>query len=130
MLDSGLMGDALMISSGKARTGRLRVKINFQMSVTDNCLRSADRLVEEFASHLQPWVSFDPALNPELSDAAHYWGSLPMMKSLPSRKQSVVDKTFELKNLRGVFALGASSFPLGSHGHPTFLAMLTAIQIK
>jgi len=130
MVDSGLVENALLVESEKMENGCLRVKIDFQMSVSDECFRSADRLVGEFVSNLKPWASFGPILNPDLRDAAHYWGSLPMMKSAPGRKQSVVNEEFEICDLKGVFAPGASSFPLGSHGHPTFLAILTALQIR
>lgn len=129
-VDSGLVENALLIESEKVENDCLRIKIDFQMYVSDECLRSADRLVGEFASNLKPWASFNPILNPDLRDAAHYWGSLPMMKSVPGRKQSVVNEEFEICDLKGVFAPGASSFPLGSHGHPTFLAILTALQIQ
>jgi hypothetical protein len=129
MIDSGLVEDALLISSERQEKIGLRVKIEFEMSVSDDCLDSANRLVREFSSRLKPWASFKEISNPVLSDAAHYWGSMPMMKPPPGRDRLVVSQEFEISHLRGVFAPGASSFPLGAHGHPTFLALLTGFRI-
>jgi len=57
---------------------------------------------------------------PNWKDAAHYFGSVPM------RQQSMsdfVDEEFRLNGFAECYVLGNSTFPVGSHGHPTFLNM-------
>jgi hypothetical protein len=61
---------------------------------------------------------------PTFVDTHHYFGTCPMSES--SEKYLTVDSGFQVKNWPGLFALGSSAFPQGSHGHPTLLAAKTA----
>ena len=64
------------------------------------------------------------------SDTAHYFGTTPMEvesnKSVQDR--ATVDRNFLLRagDIQNAYCLGSSSFALGSHGHPTLMAVLTA----
>jgi hypothetical protein len=52
-------------------------------------------------------------------DAGHYYGSVPV--GLPNPCYSTVDENLQLHGFKNVFVVGSSSFPIGSHGHPTKL---------
>lgn len=52
-------------------------------------------------------------------DAGHYYGSVPV--GLPNSCYSTVDENLQLHGFKNVFVVGSSSFPIGSHGHPTKL---------
>jgi hypothetical protein len=54
------------------------------------------------------------------NDTAHYFGSVPMINQ---SKTNYVDQEFQLNGFQGLHVIGNSSFPIGSHGHPTFLNM-------
>jgi len=56
----------------------------------------------------------------EWKDAAHYFGSVPMGQN---SRTNFVDEKFQLNGFPKCYVLGNSSFPVGSHGHPTFLNM-------
>jgi len=61
---------------------------------------------------------------PTFVDTHHYFGTCPMIEG--SDKYLTVDSGFQVRNWPGLFALGSSAFPQGSHGHPTLLAAKTA----
>lgn len=44
------------------------------------------------------------------------------------RREFGVDSDYQVTGLPGVYSLGASSFPVGSHGHPTLAAIMTAVE--
>jgi hypothetical protein len=52
-------------------------------------------------------------------DAGHYYGSVPV--GLPIPNQATVDENLQLYGFKNIFVVGSSSFPIGSHGHPTKL---------
>ena len=56
-------------------------------------------------------------------DTAHYFGTVPMSDN---NQQGTVNEFFELNGSEGIFVLGNSSFPTGSHSHPTLLTVLLA----
>lgn len=59
------------------------------------------------------------------SDAAHYYGTIPMRKSVFG--ELVVDQKYGIVGHGGLYAVGASAFPRGSHGHPTYLSVCLAL---
>jgi hypothetical protein len=59
------------------------------------------------------------------SDAAHYFGTIPMRKSVFG--ELVVDTKYRIVGYEGLYAVGASAFPRGSHGHPTYLTVCIAM---
>jgi hypothetical protein len=61
---------------------------------------------------------------PVFEDSHHYFGSCPMIDG--DAQQLSVRGDFQVRGFPGLYAFGASSFPRGSHGHPTFLAVKTA----
>jgi hypothetical protein len=56
-------------------------------------------------------------------DTAHYFGTIPMSDDL---EQGTVNGFFELNGSSGIFVVGNSCFPTGSHSHPTLLSVLLA----
>jgi hypothetical protein len=52
-------------------------------------------------------------------DAGHYYGSVPV--GLPIPHQATVDENLQLHGFKNIYVVGSSSFPIGSHGHPTKL---------
>lgn len=58
------------------------------------------------------------------SDAAHYYGTIPMRESLSG--ELVVDSEYAICGFHGLYSVGASAFPRGSHAHPTYLAVCVA----
>jgi len=68
-------------------------------------------------------------LHPKLhwSDAAHYFGTLPMRDE---RSPVSVDKFYKLGDQDEVYAVGSSSFARGGHAHPTLLSVATAIDFS
>jgi choline dehydrogenase-like flavoprotein len=59
------------------------------------------------------------------SDAAHYYGTIPMRKSVLG--ELVVNQKYGIIGHEGLYAVGASAFPRGSHGHPTYLSVCLAM---
>jgi hypothetical protein len=62
-------------------------------------------------------TSFDVS---DWNDTAHYFGSVPMRSK---SKTVYVDQEFQLNGFKELYVVGNSTFPIGSHGHPTFLNM-------
>jgi hypothetical protein len=60
-------------------------------------------------------------------DAGHYYGSVPV--GLLSSHQATVDENLQLNGFTNIFVVGASCFPIGSHGHPTKLIIDLAIRL-
>lgn len=58
------------------------------------------------------------------SDAAHYYGTIPMRESRSG--ELVVDSEYGICGYHGLYGVGASAFPRGSHAHPTYLAVCVA----
>ena len=56
-------------------------------------------------------------------DTAHYFGTIPMSDN---SEQGTVNEVFELNGSNGIFVVGNSCFPTGSHSHPTLLSVLLA----
>lgn len=56
-------------------------------------------------------------------DTAHYFGTIPMSDNF---EHGTVDGFFELNGSTGLFVVGNSCFPTGSHSHPTLLSVLLA----
>jgi choline dehydrogenase-like flavoprotein len=59
------------------------------------------------------------------SDAAHYFGTIPIRKSVFG--ELVVNPKYGIDGYEGLYAVGASAFPGGSHAHPTYLSVCLAI---
>jgi choline dehydrogenase-like flavoprotein len=59
------------------------------------------------------------------SDAAHYFGTIPMRKSVLG--ELVVNPKYGIVGYEGLYAVGASAFPRGSHAHPTYLSVCLAM---
>jgi choline dehydrogenase-like flavoprotein len=59
------------------------------------------------------------------SDAAHYYGTIPMRKSVFG--ELVVNPKYGIVGYEGLYAVGASAFPRGSHAHPTYLSVCLAM---
>jgi choline dehydrogenase-like flavoprotein len=60
-------------------------------------------------------------------DAGHYYGSVPV--GLLNSYQPTVDGNLQLNGFTNIFVIGASCFPIGSHGHPTKLIMDLATRL-
>ncbi len=60
-------------------------------------------------------------------DAGHYYGSIPVAQS--SLHYASVDHNLELHGYENCFVVGSSSFPVGSHGHPTKLVIELASRL-
>ena len=56
-------------------------------------------------------------------DTAHYFGTIPMSDNF---ERGTVDEFFKLNGSNGIFVVGNSCFPTGSHSHPTLLSVLLA----
>lgn len=59
----------------------------------------------------------------EWLDSAHYFSTLPMGGKSPNQSVNI---DFAIEGQRNIYAVGASSFPVGNHGHPTLLTILMA----
>ena len=60
-------------------------------------------------------------------DAGHYYGSVPVAES--RLRAATVDQNLELNGYKNCFVVGSSSFPVGSHGHPTKLVIELASRL-
>jgi hypothetical protein len=60
-------------------------------------------------------------------DAGHYYGSVPV--GLLNSYKATVDENLQLNGFTNTFVIGASCFPIGSHGHPTKLIMDLATRL-
>jgi choline dehydrogenase-like flavoprotein len=60
-------------------------------------------------------------------DAGHYYGSVPV--GLMNSYEATVDENLQLNGFTNTFVIGASCFPIGSHGHPTKLIMDLATRL-
>jgi hypothetical protein len=61
------------------------------------------------------------------SDAAHYFGTVPMNEA---KTQVSVDEFYKINGLEEAYAVGSSSFARGGHGHPTLLSIAVAIDFS
>jgi len=136
MIDSGPSLARLTISSNaKGTQSESRsvdgIKMKFQASMEDEVLKSANTQATAWIAKLKPGSTFIPAESSVLKDAAHYWGSLrnslgPCQAEEALGSNPTVANNFQVRGLHSVYAVGASSFAVGAHGHPTLLASLTA----
>jgi choline dehydrogenase-like flavoprotein len=60
-------------------------------------------------------------------DTGHYYGSVPV--GLLNSYQTTGDENLQLNGFTNIFVIGASCFPIGSHGHPTKLIMDLATRL-
>lgn len=112
--------------------------VNITLQHTNQSIRGSKILLEQFfsaikeSSHIQDFeikcfskdcFNRDKFLMMEWKDTAHYFGSIPISDD---DCRGTVNKYFELNGSRGLFVLGNSSFPTGSHSHPTLLSVLLA----
>lgn len=124
MLDTGLHAQAEILSKGD--------ELDFdttELRVTVNSREYLDTGEADFEHFLSMIVASGIGLAEELQafeggDTHHYFGTCPMRE--PVDNFLTVDENFEVRGYEGLFSLGSASFPVGSHGHPTLLAVLTA----
>jgi hypothetical protein len=90
-----------------------------------------ENLCNRFSSHAEQSGKAKVSLFGNLStdvdwhDAAHYFGT----KAIGSEPFQGVDGDCGLHGMKGVYVLGSTTLPFGSHGHPTLLAMFQARQV-
>jgi hypothetical protein len=79
-------------------------------------LVSNSKIVKSIESYEQDKITWD--------DPAHYFGTTPIgLYNFPSALTSDSESTI----YTGLYVTGSSSFPVGSHGHPTLLAAQLAM---
>jgi hypothetical protein len=112
--------------------------VNITLQHTDESISGSKNLLEQFFSAIaessliqdfeikcfsDDCFDRDKFLMMEWSDTAHYFGTIPVSDD---NCHGTVNKFFELNGSKGLFVLGNSSFPTGSHSHPTLLSVLLA----
>lgn len=85
--------------------------------MTSKFVKSVNICSENSGMHMTGVTSFDLS---DWNDTAHYFGSVPMMNKL---KTISVNQEFQLNGFEKIYVVGNSTFPIGSHGHPTLLNM-------
>jgi len=100
-----------------------RIELFFPPELENEGLQEEIRVLSKHLSKLAHVVDLTLGKKLKLDDAAHYFGTTPMSDN-PVGNQ--VSNDFKLEGLKNAWSLGASSFPTGSHGHPTMLSILTA----
>ena len=111
---------------------------NIKLQHTNESIKGSKILLEQFFSAIaessqirdfeiqcfsDDCFDSDKFLMMDWKDTAHYFGTIPVSDD---DSHGTVNKFFELNGSRGLFVLGNSSFPTGSHSHPTLLSVLLA----
>ena len=96
-----------------------------RIQISESVERDAYVFLSQFVGHLKgsQIVGSVELRSPEQVswvDTAHYFGSTPIGK--PDFDSSLTAQC-ESEVLKGLFVVGNSTFPEGSHGHPTLLSM-------
>lgn len=108
--------------------GSGRYQVQVELKIDEQVVQDSFEIVKDFLQLIHPAGIVDKVetLKPseiEWSDAAHYFGSTPIgVFDL----KSALNEYSESVMYDGLYILGSSSFPQGSHGHPTLLCMKLA----
>jgi hypothetical protein len=111
---------------------------SLEITLDEDCLKELTELMQRLILGLSSGTNifkfdvpcyFDGEVSTQLLtkydwlDSAHYFGSLPMGGNIPNQSVNI---DFTIDGQKNVRAIGASSFPIGNHGHPTLLTILLA----
>jgi hypothetical protein len=109
-----------------AQTKAKKTTTTLYMRNSSDISKTTEKIKEDYENHLtQIQDDFSEPRSLEAVDAAHYYGSTPMLDD-PQNELSV-DEDSKLRGCDArVTMLGSSVFPEGGHGHPTLLLMSLA----
>ncbi len=114
-------------------------KIEIKLELSPGARKEAESLTQHIletasVSNLVSEIELDVAKSSFVGDAefawldaGHYYGSVPVAQSNPHSVS--VDHNLELYGYANCFVVGSSSFPVGSHGHPTKLVIELASRL-
>lgn len=119
MLDTGLHAEIRLENLGACKALVVNV---LQKDYLDSAKLDFDNLMQGLNSGGLMQVA--QSTWPVFEDSIHYFGSCPMIDG--HNPHLSVGGDFQVRGFPGLYSVGASSFPRGSHGHPTFLAVKTA----